>query len=73
MGKNQSVSKRLLKILVADQASPSAVSSPTFRAGISGIGDAGAEVSSGSYRILFRELTDGDAIRIGNRPQIVSN
>ncbi|CAN5150354.1 efflux RND transporter periplasmic adaptor subunit [soil metagenome] len=39
---------------------------------LSGI-DAGTEVITGSYRILSRELTDGDAIRIENRPQIASN
>lgn len=73
MGKNQSVSKRLLKNLVADQESPSAASSLSFKAGMSGIVDAGAEVSTGCYRIISRELADSDAIRIENRPQIASN
>lgn len=39
---------------------------------LSGI-DAGAEVITGSYRILSRDLSDGDGIRIENRQQIASN
>jgi len=39
---------------------------------LSGI-DAGTEIITGSYRILSRELSDGDAIRVENRHQIVSN
>lgn len=39
---------------------------------LSGI-DAGAEIVTGSYRILSRELSDGDPIRVENRQQIASN
>ncbi|TVR36197.1 MAG: efflux RND transporter periplasmic adaptor subunit [Balneolaceae bacterium] len=38
---------------------------------MSGI-DAGVEVVTGSYRVLSRELNDGDNIKITNRPQFAS-
>jgi HlyD family secretion protein len=39
---------------------------------LSGI-DAGTEIVTGSYRILSRDLSDGDPIRVENRQQIASN
>jgi len=39
---------------------------------LSGI-DEGAEVVTGSYRVLSRELNNGDKIRVSNRRQLASN
>ena len=39
---------------------------------LSGV-DSGMEIITGSYRILSRELKDGDAIRATQRPQFASN